>query len=204
MCVLCGLLCSVGSCDADAAKLESMDAGGNSSCTVGGLRGVRQVGGGRGRPKKNVTPKGVKKSEPKLSGSGHHMRTRYQKGNKELELCEKVVDETRPAMTRKAAQTFNATANIPKPFNSVARANLFSQFDDVADSAPVVKMPPGISLQSPGTKSTSGRMWGYTFVGFGLALKLEQEAVQPNWSRGEIEAARKWGAASCMAMLSVQ
>ena len=194
MCVLCGLLCSVGSCDVDAAKLESMDAGGNSSCTVGGLRGVRQVGGGRGRPKKNVTPKGVKKSEPKLSGSGHHMRTRYQNGNKELELFEKVVDPTRPAMTRAAAQRFN----------SVARANLFSQFDDVADTAPVVKVPPGISLQSPGIKSTSGRMWEYTFVGFGLTLKLEQEAVQPNWSRGEIEAARKWGAASCMAMLSVQ
>ena len=196
MCVLCGLLCSAGNCDVDAAKLESMDAGGNSSCTVGGLRGVRQVGGGRGRgrPKKNVTPKGVKKSEPKLSGSGHHMRTRYQKGDKELELCEKVVDETRPAMTINAAQIFNARA----------RANLFSKFDDVADSAPVVKMPPGISLQSPGTKSTSGRMWEYTFVGFGLTLKLEQEAVQPNWSRGEIEAARLWVAASCMAMLSVQ
>ena len=194
MCVLCGLLCSVGSCGVDAAKLESMDAGGNSSCTVGGLRGVRQVGGGRGRPKKNVTPKGVKKSEPKLSGSGHHMRTRYQKGNKQLELCEKVVDPTRPAMTQNAARVHNQRQ----------RANLFSKFDDVADSAPVVKMPPGISLQSPGTKSTSGRMWEYTFVGFGLTLKLEQEAVQPNWSRGEIETARRWGAASCMAMLPVQ
>ena len=179
-------------CVLAAAKLAPVGAAGNSRCTLGVLRGVRQVGGGR--PKKNTTPKGVKKSEPKLSGSGHHMRTRYQKGNKELELCEMVVDQTRPAMTIKAAQMFNVKA----------RANLFSQFDDVADSAPVVKMPPGISLQSPGTKSTSGRMWEYTLVGFGLTLKLEQEAVQPNWSRGEIDSARMWVAASCMAMLSVQ
>ena len=67
--------------------------------TVGSARnlmGLQQRGGGRGRPRKIPisTPKGVQKSQPSLSESGHHRRTTYKRGD-----VEAVFRETIPPIT---------------------------------------------------------------------------------------------------------
>ena len=118
----------LGACSSDYASMRSLEQ-------------LRQVGGGpkRGRPKStNATPKGVKKSEPKMSGSGCHVRTRYRKGDIDGELCEKVVKEH---MTPKECSDI-------ADHNRRARANLFAKFNGADESGPPhIKLPEGDALE---------------------------------------------------------
>ena len=165
----------LGVCSSDYASMRSLEQ-------------LRQVGGGpkRGRPKStNATPKGVKKSEPKMSGSGCHVRTRHRKGDIDGELCEKVVKEHMTLKERSAVTSHNARA----------RANLFAELNDADEQKesgpPPIKLPEGVSSLSFPTKSANGRKWQYVLVGFGLTCNLDLEIAQQSWSQKELKAMQK-------------
>ena len=149
---------------------------------------LRQVGGGpkRGRPKMiTATPKGVKKSEPKMSGSGYHVRTRYRKGDIDGELCEKVVKEHMTLQERQEVAMLNHRA----------RKYLFAEFNDADEKQelgpPSIKLPEGVSCSSRPTPSANGRKWQYVLVGFDLTCNLDLEIAQQSWSQKEVKAMQK-------------
>ena len=89
--------------------------------------GLQQRGGGRGRPQKIPirTPKGVQKSQPSLSESGHHRRTTYKRGD-----VEAVFTETIPPIT--APESLKSTIRVRNHRN---KADLMSLFNEVSGAS---------------------------------------------------------------------
>ena len=145
--------------------------------------GLCQCGSGKGRARTvNKTPKGVKKSQSRLSESGHHRRTSYKRGGIEAELTERLV----PNKASKAEKD-----NI-KVQNMRARADLMSKFNEEASSNEGERLegfPKGVSLLSPPVETD--RHIVHTYVGFGLSLQYEKEKGMANWSSKEAQNAHK-------------
>jgi hypothetical protein len=152
------------------------------------LMGLQQRGGGRGRPRKIPisTPKGVQKSQPLLSESGHHRRTTYKRGDVEAVFREKIPSTTASESTKRTIRERNHRnkADLMSLFNEVSGASAEK------DMAQLLKrLPKGATLMSPPLETH--RHIDAIFVGFGLTIQFHKEKLMDNWSTKERKAANK-------------
>ena len=147
------------------------------------MMGLCQCGGGKGRARTvDKTPKGVKKSQSRLSESGHHRRTSYKRGAIEAELTERLApnNASNDEKTKIRQQNKRARADLMSKFNEEAGCNEGERLEG---------FPKGVSLLSSPVETD--RHIVHTYVGFGLSLQYEKEKTMANWSSKEAQNARQ-------------